>query len=172
MKDDPGPALLLLSCSRRKSSRVTRGPAWDVYDGPLYQVLKKLLRGHPDWPSRLRILIVSARHGLLEPDQVIDTYDDRMTAARAGRCGDEWGSRLRELVVGRRFRAVHVNLGQDYLRALPGLAALLAPTPIEWASGGIGVRNAQTKGWVARQLTTPALRACESSPSPPGRRLG
>lgn len=164
------PALLILSCSRRKSSRITRGPAWDVYDGPLYQVLKRLLRGHPGWETELSLLIVSARYGLLERDQIIDTYDDRLTAARASRCGEDWGTRLRELVAGRRFRSAHISLGRDYLRALPGLPELLAPTPIDWASGGIGVRNAQTKRWVAQQLEGPAAPVSGGTAPRPSRR--
>src|SRR6185437_2373389 len=42
---------------------------------------------------------------------------------------------LREEVKGRRFRAVHVNLGRLYLSALPDLDALFAPMAVDRAAG-------------------------------------
>lgn len=148
---DP-PALLVLGCSLRKDPRLARGRAWDVYDGRTYQVLKKLLRGRPGWGSSISVLIVSARYGVLGPDDEIEPYEDRLTAAVSARRATEWAHRLRERLEGRRFRAAHANLGRHYRAAVPGLADLLAPTPIDWAGGGIGRRNAQTRRWVASQL--------------------
>ena len=78
-----GPPLLLVGCSRKKSPRVRRGRAWDVYDGPLFQVLKKALRERPGWEAAVAVLIVSARHGVIGPDRVIATYDERLTVGTA-----------------------------------------------------------------------------------------
>ena len=146
------PALLVMACSRRKDPRLARGRAWDVYDGRLFQVLKKLLRGQPGWDTSLTVLIVSARYGVIGTDDEIEPYDDRLTPAVASRRASEWAQRLRERLDGRRFRAAHANLGRPYRDAVPGLADLIAPAPIDWAGGGIGRRNAQTRRWVASQL--------------------
>lgn len=151
-----GPALLLMGCSRRKSPRLRRGPAWDLYDGPLFQVLKKALRDRPGWEADVAILIVSARHGVIDAGRVIATYDERLTAELSRRRGDPWARQLRAAVAGRSFRAVHVNLGRDYLGVLPDLGELFGTIPLERAVGGIGSRNAQTRRWVLGQLGLPA----------------
>lgn len=145
-------SLLILACSARKAANVPRGTAWDVYDGRVYQVLKKLLRDHPGWEGVLDILIVSARHGVIEPGRVIDAYDDRLTPARAAGLARRSALQIRRLVEGHEYRSAHANLGRDYRAAVPELAALLAPTPIDWASGGIGARNARTREWTRREL--------------------
>jgi hypothetical protein len=147
----PPPVLLLIGCSRRKAAGVGRGRAWDVYDGPLFQVLKKALRDRDGWEETLEVLIVSAKHGVIRADRVIATYDERLTAASARLRAGRFAGQLRTAIGGRRYRAVHVNLGRDYLGALPDLDALFAPAPVDFASGGIGVRNSQTRRWVLGQ---------------------
>lgn len=147
-----GPALLVVGCSRRKSTRLERGPAWDIYDGPLFQVLKKALRDRPGWEAEVAVLIVSARYGVIGPDRIIATYDEHLTPEAARRRGDLWARHLRAAVAGRSFRAAHANLGRDYLGVLPDLAGLLRPAPLEFATGNIGVRNAQTRRWLLSQL--------------------
>jgi hypothetical protein len=145
-------ALLLIGCSRRKTMGLRRGRAWDVYDGPLFQVLKKALRGRAGWDAVVSVLIVSAKHGVIRADRVIATYDERLTALAAREQAERFGRQLRMLIAGRRFRAVQVNLGRHYLEALPDLDRLFTQTPVDRASGGIGVRNAQTRRWLLEQL--------------------
>ena len=146
------PSLLLMACSQRKTPGMARGRAWDVYDGQLFRILKNLFRERADWKPSLRILIISARHGVLEPDQVIATYDERLTPVLARARGDLWKCPLRRQVTARCYRAVHVNLGKIYLSVLPDLESLAPGTPIDRAKGGIGVRNSQTRRWVLEQL--------------------
>jgi hypothetical protein len=148
----PADALLLIACSKRKAPGPKRGRAWDMYDGRLFQVLKKALRDCPGWEQRLDVRIVSARYGLLRPTEVIEAYDERLTAELARERGALWAEQLRQGVTGRNYRSVHVNLGRDYLCALPNLGELFAGAGIEWATGGIGTRNAQTRFWVLRRL--------------------
>lgn len=158
------PVLLVMACSLRKNPQLDRGRAWDVYDGRLYQVLKKLLRDHPNWDASLSVLIVSARYGVLGAEDVIEPYEDRLTAALARRRAVQWAPRLRDRLDGRRFRAAHANLGRHYRSAVPELAELIDPTPIEWAYGGIGQRNAATRSWVATQLCIPTDPISGGSP--------
>ncbi len=54
--DEPPPALLLIGCSQRKAVGLRRGRAWDLYDGPLFQVLKKALRGREGWEAEVTVL--------------------------------------------------------------------------------------------------------------------
>jgi len=155
--DRERPALLLIGCSRKKSPHLQRGPAWDLYDGPLFQVLKKALRGRPEWEATITVRIVSARYGLIEPQQVISTYNERLTSKVAQLHGDLWARQLREVVLNHSFRAVHVNLGRDYLSVLPNLDTLFGATPLDRATGGIGVRNAQSRRWLLTQLDNPIV---------------
>jgi hypothetical protein len=160
MRDDgtrpPALLLLLLGCSRRKAAGLRRGRAWDLYDGPTFQVLKKALRDRPGWEDEIMVLIVSAKYGVIRSDRVVATYDERLTPASARLRGDRFARQLRSEVHGRRLRAVHVNLGRAYLAALPDLDALFDPAPVDRATGGIGVRNAQTRRWVLEQLARDA----------------
>jgi hypothetical protein len=153
------PLLLLIACSQRKAAGVERGRAWEVYDGQLFRVLKNLRRKHPWGDEELPILIVSARYGVVRPDRTIATYDERLTSMAASRESNRWADQLKRAVSGARYRAVHVNLGRLYLAALPDLADMFPGTPIDYATGGIGVRNAQTRRWVLRQLQSSPGRA-------------
>lgn len=146
------PALLLVGCSARKTPAMARGRAWNLYDGRVFQVLKKALRDRPDWGRELFVVIVSARYGVIEADRVIEAYDERLTANEAVVRRALFSEQLRAIVFGREFRSVRVDLGRAYRSALPDLDALFAPTPVEWASGGIGARNARTRRWALEQL--------------------
>jgi hypothetical protein len=131
---------------------VRSGRAWDLYDGQLFRVLKKAFRRHPGWREHLEVLIVSARYGVVRPGRVIETYDERLTGALLKERGDFWARSLRRAVLGKSFRAVHVNLGHSYLTALPPLADLFPGLPLDYARGGIGRRNSATLRWVIGQV--------------------
>jgi hypothetical protein len=146
------PALLLIACSQRKARGIKHGRAWDVYDGRLFQVLKKALRDVTGWQERVHVLIVSARYGVLRADATIETYDERLTQALTRQRGTLWAEGLRRAVVGQSYRTVHVNLGRDYLRLLSELEEVLPSIEIDRATGGIGARNAQTRRWVLEQV--------------------
>lgn len=142
------PDLLVIACSQRKTPGLAEGPAWEIYDGALYRVLKKSFRIRPALRPAIEILIVSARYGVIAPETVITTYNEHLTPILVRARGDYWSEQLQARLGGRVFRAAHVNLGREYLRALPGLAGLLAPADVDWTAGGIGTRCAATKRWV------------------------
>lgn len=96
--DSPAKPLLLISCSRRKTEDFARGRDWDVYDGALYRMLKKLFRQRPEVERAIGVLIVSARYGVIRAGNAISTFDERMTATLARQRGDLWSKRLRQLV--------------------------------------------------------------------------
>jgi hypothetical protein len=150
-------ALVLMACSRRKAAGRAEGRAWDVYDGRLFQVLKKALRASPWWPDRVRILIVSARYGILSPEDRITAYDQRLTTTTAREWRGAVAEALRHIASAHKYRSVHINLGRAYREALPDLRSLFAGAVLDWASGGIGRRNAQTRRWVLRELSLPPI---------------
>lgn len=70
-------ALLLMAYSGTKLDRDAR--AIDLYRGVMYASY----RAHVRSEAAPRVLILSARHGFLQPDSEIAPYDERMTRQRA-----------------------------------------------------------------------------------------
>lgn len=140
--------LLLVSCSGRKNPVTGSVPAWHLYDGVAYRVLKRALRA-ADWPEDLDVVILSAKYGLIEPDTAIDTYDEIMTPARAERMQHVVHDKLVRLIDSRAYRQLLVFAGQDYLCALR-LSPFWLPrgVNVEIASGGIGNKLHRLRLWI------------------------
>lgn len=87
--------VLLLPCSKAKREDAGEIPAFDRYNGPLYQVLHK--RAREEWPAlyparqasvagpppALEVLILSAQYGLIEAATPIAWYDRKLDRPRA-----------------------------------------------------------------------------------------
>jgi hypothetical protein len=76
--------ILIINCSKQKSRYP--GPAGEVYVGPLVR-LGIQYAGIKGWTA----LILSGRHGIISPDQVIEPYDERMTEPYPGPWPQESG---------------------------------------------------------------------------------
>lgn len=155
--------LLILACGATKRPDPGLLPAIERYDGPPYRTLRKALRElaqdrHPD------ILILSAAYGLIRADSPIPTYDRRMTADRARQLRPQVLATLATHLAVRSYAETLINLGADYMPALPLDAALsLRLGAIHAAAGGIGSRMGQLRRW----LHEPARR--EAAAPAPGR---
>jgi hypothetical protein len=78
----PEQGLIIVSCSRNKLVTSAPVPAWELYQGACVPQLRAQFANAPEHRARVRIL--SAKHGLLHPDDPIETYDRRLqTAAEA-----------------------------------------------------------------------------------------
>lgn len=86
--------LHLVSCASTKRSSASR--AEDLYISPWFRAARAHVRGEP-W------CILSARHGLIHPNQTIEPYEDSLNGrSRAQR--REWAARvLRDVPVARRY---------------------------------------------------------------------
>lgn len=73
--------LLILGCSKAKTTDEGLIPALNRYDGTAFRVLRRYLRQDPDDPPLVYIL--SAEFGLIPADQPIPYYDRRMSSIRA-----------------------------------------------------------------------------------------
>lgn len=135
--------LLIVGCSDRK--RVAKGkfPALDVYDGVNFRVLRALLREH-GWPPGLCIRILSAKYGLIDATDLIETYDQRLDKASARQLNR---TTLKKLARFGKPSSVFVNLGTDYLPAIEGIDRLF-PGKVAYAEGGIGLKMAGMKKWL------------------------
>ena len=151
--------LLLISCSQRKHEKPESCAAIDVYDGPLYRMLRKLRR-EQGIPKNLDVLIISAKYGLIYEQTHIDIYDQKMTPQRATHLRSGVKQKLSKWIETKRwitgtisgYDQVFINLGKVYMQTLEGFhwGFHLGFVSILEASGGIGQRVSQTKTWLAR----------------------
>src|SRR5688572_2054397 len=78
----PAGHLLLLGCSNRKRDVKGKLPALDLYDGVNFRVLRAFLHDR-GWPPGLCIKILSAKYGLIDATDLIETYNQRLDEATA-----------------------------------------------------------------------------------------
>lgn len=144
--------LLIQACSGRKLTAVGGSlPAGELYDGVAFRVIKKFLRENSVCQQTPAILILSAEYGLISSEEVIAFYDRRMTPERAAVLRNSVLTQWNEFhSKGHKFDSVFVNCGRDYLPTLEAIDLTIFAR-VEFAAGGIGVRNGQLKRWLNRQ---------------------
>jgi len=133
--------LLILPCSKRKRN-VATAPAIDLYDGPFYQILRK------QKPSNLDVLILSAKYGLIEADRIITNYDQKMTTQRALELFGNVRRELDKAITKCQYKHILVNLGRTYMKAFCACDDVLDQCNASYATGRIGERMHQLKGWL------------------------
>lgn len=143
----PMSRLLIIACSACKTRTPTPVPAIDRYDGPTFRVLRKHLRENPDrW---IKVLILSAKFGLIESSQPIPNYDLRIDAGRAETLRTAVLDRFRAAIGSRKFRLLGICLGSDYRGAFDGFEALVPRgTKLTTISGGHGKRLTNLRTWL------------------------
>lgn len=137
--------LLLLACSGMKLERPA--PAMELYRGVMYQTYRTHVRAG----AAPRVVILSALHGFVSADTVLEPYDQRMTPARADQLLAELGTRY--MLNGGAWPAelgqVFLAGGQEYRRVMRAALCWLGdckgimPTSVAETSGPIGVQRAQ-----------------------------
>ncbi len=105
---------LILSCSKAKLEEP--GPAIQVYDGPMFRILRK-------YKPHLDVFILSARYGLIPAMHFIEPYDltlkdvpmkDIVIDAKVQ--GQQIG--INKYYKLKQYSTIHVVMGLDYLRWL------------------------------------------------------
>lgn len=140
--------LLIQSCSGKKTATAAQLPAFDLYDGVNYRVIKKFFRENPGSENDIVILIISAEYGLIASTNLIPTYDRRMNKSRAEELKtlirDQWQNLSLDI---RRFDQILINAGRDYERAM----SLINLGHCRKTAGGIGQRMSQLKSWLTEK---------------------
>jgi hypothetical protein len=155
--------LLILACSQRKDGAAGVMPAIDRYDGPAFRVLRKFLLESPEHAPR--VLILSARYGLIDSDHRIPEYDCRMSPTIAERLRPYVIERLRRVVRVRHWQTIGLCVGRDYSKALADFVQLpLGDVQIDLIGGGLGHRLANLHAWLRFQAPF-QKRTGSSSPS-------
>ncbi len=134
------PALLLLACSGTKLDRPAR--AIDLYQGVMYRSYRAHLRSD----TAPHVLILSARHGFLDPHTSIAPYDEYMTPQRAEQMLADLPAYLQRTAWPSRIGKVMLAGGRQYRRVMR--AALtrrygVLPPLLQETEGGIGMQRSQ-----------------------------
>lgn len=139
--------LLLISCSQRKKN-VNSARAIDLYDGPYYQILRKLRR-IGEYPTNLDVYIISAKYGLISENTVIEYYDQKMTDKRANELSVPISTLLQEKLTRTHYETIFINLGKTYLLSVADLDKIVPrTTKVIYAKGEIGQRMSSMKRWI------------------------
>ena len=137
--------LIIISCSQAKVLKPRAAiPALERYDGVLYKVLRKAKR-ESRFPDNTHIAIISARHGLIDAQTPIASYEKSLDSATARSLQPKVQQDVSALLKKGRYRDICVNLGRKYAALLPDLSPIRNAT---WAEGGLGQRAAHLKAWL------------------------
>lgn len=104
----------LVSCGKSKASEPR--PARELYTGGLFRASYEWATRHAD-----RVFILSAKHGLVEPEQVIAPYDHKLSE-KSKKERQAWGERVVSSLFGKvraKKMRIIVLAGQEYADALP-----------------------------------------------------
>lgn len=134
--------LLIISCSQRKTDVNNPAPAFEIYDGPFYRMLKK---NDEKIADKFHIIIISAKYGILSPYDPIEKYNQKMTRRRAKELNKSLKKELTTYLEINEFKDIFISLGKDYKLALTGIDFR---TDMKEAEGGIGKKLSQTKKWI------------------------
>jgi len=147
-------SLLIQSCSATKEPVDTPVPALDLYDGYFFRIIKKAVRANR-FQSELDIIIISAKHGVVEPDDHIGYYDQEMDTERANELNDEIIDAIASKVVEHEYEKVWVNLGKDYMPAMDGIDEAVDVPVLHIEGSGIGMKGKQLKHLVSSSRSIP-----------------
>lgn len=132
--------LLLQSCSASKQDVDGSTPAFDLYTGYFYKILKKAIR-EDEIRSDLDMSILSAEYGVIERSDEITYYDRRMDASRARELNESVVNDIVEQVEDTDYDRVVVNMGETYQTALSGLSEKVDTPIVAISGGGIGEKG-------------------------------
>lgn len=145
-----------MACSATKGRQAA--PAMDLYQGVMYSTFRANAPA-----ARPAVVILSAKHGFIEADRVIEPYEQRMTEARAdemiaelpGFDSVEWPAGVRSILLAG---------GKTYQRVMRAainrrieLGLLDSDISIEQTSGGIGYQRAQLGAYLRNLPNTSPL---------------
>lgn len=147
-------SLLVQSCSATKNQVETPVQALELYDGYFFRIIKKAVRAG-QFERGLDILIISAKHGVIEPGDEIVYYDRKMDTERAAELNGAVVDTIAEKTATNQYEKVWVNLGKDYLPAVDGIEQAV-DAPVMYIDGdGIGMKGKRLKHLVSSGHSMP-----------------
>lgn len=132
--------LLLQSCSASKKEVGEPTPAFQLYSGYFYKILKKSIR-EGEFRSDMDINILSAKYGLLDTSDEIEYYDQRMDRARARELNPSVVESVANRIEESGYERVVINMGATYRNAIAGLGERVDVPLVEIPGSGIGEKG-------------------------------
>lgn len=129
--------LLILSCSQSK--RYDKGKAIELYDGPAFRIVRNYLKTK----NGIDVKIISAKYGLIGQNEVIDTYDLKMTDEKA----DEYRKKY-----SREFRTLEKSFGDIFVFGGKNYMKVTKNRNFKFSQGRIGEKLSQLKTWLESDL--------------------
>lgn len=140
--------LLIQSCSATKKETQQKIPAIDLYEGYFFKIIKKAKRDL-GIRSDMDIMIISAKHGLIEPDKEISYYDVRMDENKARKLNKEVLDDLKQKLTQKKYDKIVCNTGNNYREALAGIEDVIGPEQELEVIEGSGIGE---KGRILKKL--------------------
>ena len=113
-------SLLIISCSKTKTKDPELIPACERYrEGQVYLSLHKAMR-ECRFPKTIDILIISAKYGLLEWEEKIKCYNEKMKPQRAKELRPSIQEKLEAFLEETNYDQLFINLGKTYRKTLEG----------------------------------------------------
>ena len=129
--------LLILSCSNKKREGLYR--AIELYDGPAYHIIRNYLK----YQNNVDIKILSAKYGLIDPDLVIPTYNQKMTKEKALEYVEKYKDTIKDLE--QKYDDIFVYGGRYYKMVVK---EVVKSNKIKYSEGAIGKQLSQLKRWL------------------------
>lgn len=138
--------LLIVSCSQRKKELVTWAPAIEVYDGPMFRILRKSSALN----NGVDLRIISAKYGIMSPNKPIRNYDLKMTSEKACSLNKDIVQSISDLLAKENYKQILVCMGKVYQGSVKGLEKKV-PSSCELviAGGRIGQQLKIVKNWLS-----------------------
>jgi len=138
--------LMIISCSERKKNFLNLTPAMDLYDGPMYRMIRNF---EPIYYNGIDVMIISAKYGLISHNHPIRNYDLRLTKNRIPKLREIVKNRLVERLRTTNYNEIMFSMGKDYLRVFDGIKDIVpADCKIRVVNGKIGEKLQETKNWL------------------------
>lgn len=145
--------LVLIACSNAKQKFLTPTPAIEVYDGPYFKTIRKLKR-EKRFPEDVKILVLSAKYGLLTLDDRIVAYDQKMTEARIQELQSGVITKLSNIIKSEGVSELLINLGSSYLKVLTGIEESIPKScQVKYLFGTIVQRRKKMKEYLTNELS-------------------
>jgi hypothetical protein len=150
------PAVIILACSATKLTHAA--PALDLYQGVMYSTFRANVKRE----ARPHVVILSALHGFIPGDQVIEPYEQRLTPERA----NEMMARLDDFMRGSipaGSRKVLLAGGAEYRRVMRAAVERqlargdLSGMKVTETSGGIGYQRQQLGAFLRGLVSGPEI---------------
>lgn len=147
-------SLLVQSCSATKQNVDSPTPVLDLYEGYFFKIIKKALRTNR-FQAGIDIIIISAEHGVLEPDEEIGYYDRKMDAERADELNPKIINYISNRVSRNKYDRIWINLGEDYLPAVDGIESAVDVSVDSIQGNGIGMKGKRLKRLISSGQSAP-----------------